>query len=84
MVADIAVEVNQKDVFLSQKGHAPSPDGINDNSTTDLHFAAELNLDVLIKSLLNRGLWSMRRITEARRRCTLRHGTMLLRRQRYC
>ena len=51
MVSDIAVEVNQKDVLLAQKGLAPSPDGINDNSTT----AAELNLDVLIKSLLNRG-----------------------------
>ena len=82
MVNDIAIEVNQKDVFRARKGRKPSWDGVNANGTTDLHFAAELNLDVLIKFLLNRGSKAAS-ITEALRRCTLRRSRMLLRRQRY-
>ena len=52
---DPAEEQRQKQKFITQKGREPSLDGVNDNGTTDMHFAAELNLHVLIKSLLDRG-----------------------------
>ena len=51
----ISIMLHQRMKFAEQKGHDPSPDGINNDGTTDLHFAAELNLDVLIESLLSQG-----------------------------
>ena len=45
----------ERDKFVAEVGRAPSPDVVGDDSETDLHHVAVMNLSVLTISLLKQG-----------------------------
>ena len=45
----------QRQAFVAKVGRRPYPSGVNNKGETDLHIATELNLPVVIISLLNQG-----------------------------
>ena len=47
--------VGERERFVAEVGHKPSPDAVDDQGMTDLHYAAKLNLPALSLYLLHAG-----------------------------
>ena len=47
--------VGERERFVAEVGHKPSPDAVDDEGMTDLHYAAKLNLPALTLYLLSLG-----------------------------